>query len=330
MRNKAFWARAAVSLAICSLLFWWIDWSEVGEMLRQASGYWLLAALIAVNADRLLMAYKWRMLLSGSDAALSIKVAVQAYYVGEFWSSFLPSSVGGDAARIVWLMRRVEAGPVIISSIVVERVLGALALAMVALVGVGLFTMHSTSDVSAFLTVVLLLLLLTALALAAMFSEVAHRVAERLISKLPFNRLSHAVERVRTAVFAFREKPGLLARFLALSVVEQAFPIFVTFMIVRGLSIDLSFVWIIIGVPIALIVARAPVSVHGWGVLEGAYAIIFSTAGVPVRDAVLISLTGRVLTLLSSLPGALWSLAAKERDAPVASVSVGSEGANDE
>jgi uncharacterized protein (TIRG00374 family) len=329
-RNKAFWARTAVSLAICSVLFWWIDWSGVGEMLRQAKGYWLLAALIAVNADRLLMAYKWRMLLSGSNTALPMKVAVQAYYVGEFWSQFLPSSVGADAARIVWLMRRIGSGPAIISSIVVERILGALALAIVALVAVGLFTMYSSSNVSAFLTIVLLLLLVTALALAMIFSEAVHRVAERLISKLPLQRLSHTVESVRVAVLSFREKPGLLATFLSLSLLEQAFPILANFLVVRALSIDLPFLWLVMGVPIALIVARAPVSVHGWGVQEGAYAVIFSTAGIPPSDAVLMSLAGRVLAMLSSLPGAVWSLAARERELPVASAAPGPEGANQE
>jgi hypothetical protein len=79
-------------------------------------------------------------------------------------------------------------------------------------------------------------------------------------------------------------------------------------MLAKAYSIELSLVWLMMVVPIILAAARAPISLQGWGVQEGAYAFIFSSAGIPLSNAVMISMTGRILLILSSFPGALWTL----------------------
>jgi hypothetical protein len=57
--------------------------------------------------------------------------------------------------------------------------------------------------------------------------------------------------------------------------------------------------------------------VAGWGIREGAAALIWHAAGLDVAEGVAISISYGVVVLLSSLPGALMLLPrSSERDAP--------------
>jgi hypothetical protein len=59
-----------------------------------------------------------------------------------------------------------------------------------------------------------------------------------------------------------------------------------------------------------------PISVGGLGIQEGAYGLVFSYAGVPVTQSVMMAVIGRVLVLLSSLPGAWWMLSISKTPVP--------------
>jgi uncharacterized protein (TIRG00374 family) len=325
MMKKAVWVRATVSVTTCGGLFWWIDWRGVGGVLKAANGYWLVAAFIIMHVDRFFMAYKWLMLVRATDVPVSATAAVQAYYVSSFWAFFLPSSVGADAVRIIWLSKKVQRGATIASSVIIERLLGMLALAIVAVGGLVVFTVFIDVKVPGLSSTVWLLFAGSVIAVTGVFSQIVHRVARKLIGRFPHEGLSPVVEKARIATLAFKERPGLLTSFLILSIFEQAFPIIGNFVMAKAFSIDLSLLWLAVGIPITLAVARLPISVHGLGVQEGAYALIFSAAGVPPGKVVMMSLISRVLLLLSSLPGVLWSVSTAERVASVPVVTQGSD-----
>lgn len=101
-------ATGAISVAACILLLWWVDWSAFQETIQRANGAWLMVAFLTIHADRWFMAYKWRDLLTASGTAVSVGNTIKAYYIGSFWSAFLPASVGGDLVRISCLRKRVR------------------------------------------------------------------------------------------------------------------------------------------------------------------------------------------------------------------------------
>ena len=73
--------------------------------------------------------------------------------------------------------------------------------------------------------------------------------------------------------------------------------------------------WSVAGVLLAMAI---PLSIAGWGVREGAAALVWQAAGLDPAQGVAISISYGVVILLSSLPGALMLLRRGPEDgAPV-------------
>ena len=62
---------------------------------------------------------------------------------------------------------------------------------------------------------------------------------------------------------------------------------------------------IAVTVPLVLVLTLLPVSVAGFGVREGGFAVLLGTAGVATTDATLLSLTTVAVMAVASLPGAV-------------------------
>lgn len=306
--------RYAISFIACAALLWWIDWIVFIQTIELANWYWLVAVLAVILGDRAFMVYKWMILLRSSGVAVSWGMAFRAYFVGAFAEAFLPASIGGDVMRVTWLTYRIANSGKIISSVVVERLLGALALALVAVASFVLFARHLAGTSPELTVAIVTILSISLVGTVVIFSHRAHKAMKTLIAAIPFRGLGEMAEKARVAVLEFRGKPALLGIFLLLSICEQAFPIVANFMLAKAFSINLSLEWAAIGMPIIMAVARLPISVAGWGIQEGVYGLVFAYAGVPVTQSVMMALIGRVLVLLSAFPGAWWTISTSKQE----------------
>jgi uncharacterized protein (TIRG00374 family) len=125
--------RIAVSVALVAYLAYS---AQAWRALRPLSPHgWAYVVLIAVlvNLDRIVMAYKWGILLKAVGVDLSFGDAVRHYYIGTFWGMFLPASVGGDVIRTYRVSAQTRMGGEAASSVILERVLGLLATLIMAI-----------------------------------------------------------------------------------------------------------------------------------------------------------------------------------------------------
>jgi len=285
-----------------------VDWRECLATSKLADMYMILIVFATIQIDRVFMTYKWTILLRKSGVSISIKTALKAYYIGSFWAAFLPSSIGGDVVRVKWLMKETSDRAYIISSIIVERFIGALAQAFIALISFILLTEYMNLKVPFLSRIIYPLLLLSAVGVVMLFSRTSHKIIYGIVCHIPSRRLHESIQKVSNSLMAFRARPGLLVSFLILSTCEQVFPIISTFAMAKAFLVDLSLIWAVITVPIILAISRMPISINSFGVRESAYALILSFAGVTVSQSVVMSLVDRVLLLVATLPGALWMI----------------------
>ena len=307
MKDFSRWFRIAVSVAACLLLLRLLNWTEVAGVLKRAQFIWLLLVFVVIHLDRLLMSYKWTLLLKRSGSSVTTGTAIKAYYVSFFWSTFLPSTVGADALRVGWLSRKERGRTILAFSIIVERILGSLALGIVAIVCFAVLSLHSRFWNPALPVLIVIVLLVSAGSFLAVFSLPVHNALRKLFVRLRLERAEGIVQRTSIAAAAFKEKPGLLMIFLILSVFEQVFPITSVYFLAKALAVELPLLWVAVGVPIILMVSRLPISFNGIGVQEGAFAFVFSLAGVSVSESVLMSVADRIMLLVASVPGAIWT-----------------------
>jgi len=313
--RRGFHVRLAVSLALLLLLLLFVDWSRLGARLGAADPIVMLGVVGLATADRLLMAWKWWLLVRARDATLGLWAAIRAYYLASFAGYFLPMTVGADAVRVGALAGAGRTA-VLVASVVLERLIGALAQAVVAalsvatLVGLGLGARVGPAERWG---------LGAAVALAFAAFPFSFRAARWVAAQLgPGGGWRGAFRALAEQYAGYGASTGLLCVFFALTLLEGGFPIAIHYAAGRALGLDPGWSFYLGTVPLVFLVARLPVSLGGLGFLELSFVSLAGLLGVGWTDAFAIVGLATALYLVALVPGAVLYLipAAAIRPAP--------------
>jgi hypothetical protein len=297
--------------AALSLILWLsVDWPAAFAVLADADGRALAAALAASMATILLSARKWQLLLERARIRLAYVAAAQLYWIGSFFSNFLPTGVGGDAVRLM-LTPAPEGRAPVAASILVERlsglfvmlVLSALALLVLPIeLGVELSPLVLVAGVLALALVVLAILYQPSLVLACL-----------LLVEQGLPRFAR-----RPLHFAQRLAEGMLGRNCDARAVTVAilysFPFYGAMMIAQywmlhSVGAEVGLVAVILGAPLVSLVALTPITINGLFLAEGAFVLIYASTGVPPEVALAAAIVRRLVDLVNSGLGSIMWLA---------------------
>jgi uncharacterized membrane protein YbhN (UPF0104 family) len=137
MRRRSLWIAAQVVFvaAVVGFLAYAVrdSWAEAAPRLRDANPTDLVLATVLLAAYYLLFVVGWRWILRALGVHVSYGIALQAE-MASMLAKYVPGGVWTPAARVVWLRKAgvAAATPVVVSSILLEAGLSALA-------GVGVF-----------------------------------------------------------------------------------------------------------------------------------------------------------------------------------------------
>ena len=98
-------AKATTSILLLYLSLHWVNVGELGERLSRFELGWVALALFLLTAQVALVAARWREIATVCGANLAFISALQITIIATFFNQVLPSTVGGDGARI-WLFAR--------------------------------------------------------------------------------------------------------------------------------------------------------------------------------------------------------------------------------
>ena len=132
--------RVLATLALTGLavayLVWKIDIGQTADVLADASPWWFLLAVAIMTLTVVPMAERWRRLLRSQGMHERLPWLTRAYFVSYTAGQILPTSIGGDAVRILETSRRHRERLGAISAIVLlERALGGAATVLLGAVG---------------------------------------------------------------------------------------------------------------------------------------------------------------------------------------------------
>lgn len=302
--------RLAASLGLLAAILLMLEPQHLAAAFSAPEPRWLAAALALSVPQLVLSAWRWRLTATRLGAPLSLGEAVREYYLATLLNQILPGGVMGDAARAWRHARRPQQRPTGAAvgtaawhAVLIERASGQLALLMVVLATLGASpALRSASapleTASAASWIIALALLL------AVGSVAAWRIRPHLA------RLRQSIHHALLARAVFMRQ--LLASLL---VVASYVGVYLCCM--RMIGIDTPATVVAPLVPWVLLAMAIPLSVAGWGIREGAAALVWHAAGLNAAEGVAISISYGVVVLLSSLPGALMLLRrSSERDAP--------------
>ena len=309
MRGRLFFLfRLVVASVITVYVIRAANPSTVAAALGGVSGAWLAGASLLVLIDRSFMAYRWLALIDPAERPPFLRV-LRIFFESSFVGSFLPGSVGGDAARAWSLSRDGVSGSRSLASVLMDRLLGVIAIVASAMIGVALVPEARQS--AGVVWAVAIGAIGCAFAVGVVFSDALDRLARGLLA--PLGKTGAALARLLDALQQYRLRSRPLLAVLGASAAVQVLRVAQAWMLGRGLGLTVPFDAYLAYIPVILLVMLLPITISGLGTGNAAFVWLFGRAGVSSADAFALSVLFLALGLLGNLPGAVLYVVAPRR-----------------
>jgi len=295
--------RIVVSGLLIAFLLTSVDLSELGGALKSANIWYLLIALLLVFLRLLVMAYRWQIMLLPKGIRVPLLSLTAIYFVGRFFSMFLPTVIGGDIVRGYELSRLSSRAADSAATVVMERLIGFAAAFIICWISMifGFRYLEGTNTIIIIGALSFAFILL----LAAAFNATLMTKIVSLGRVLKRWNVEGKLMKAYRSLHAFTASKDILVKGLLVSFIHQLIGVAVSFFVSQSLGLNVSFVYFLIAIPIIWIIMMIPVSIAGLGVREGAFVLFFTQYGVSSENALLLSLLVFGLTLISALLGGI-------------------------
>ncbi len=291
--------KLAVSIVLLYLLLRSMDTALVAAILGRLPIAAIAVACALLVLQTLVLAVRWWLVLAAIGVPLKYGKIMPLTYMGVFFNQVLPTSFGGDAARMWQAYRTGVPTEAAVGSVLLERISGVIGL--VVLTTLGVWYMGARIDNEVIRLGLLAMLPLTVLGASVLAS--LDRMPDRWRQLPLLKDLARLAVDSRRVLFA----PATAIPLLLLSILSHALTAIAVYTFAEGLQLDLS-VWDCLALfPAVILVTLIPISFAGWGLREGAMVAFFSFAGVGPDTALALSLAFGVTLLAAALPGgAFW------------------------
>lgn len=293
-------------VAFAAYALWrWVDWTRVGTTLATISLGALLLAIVLAWVDRVVMGVKWRQLVRAAGGSLRVRDAISIYFQASFTDHVLPNVVTSEALRLYRGRQLGIPAPLLLGSMAIERIIGALV--AIALAGVGLMIVAAELEPrmrSTYTAIVMAAAVFGLLVIIATWWTPLHRVAGRMLRKWLPPAFFALLGKVSQALVAYRAQPTALAVNLLMALGENLLGILTFYVIGRGLGIELPMVPFFAVIAVTSLVRRVAMYIEGRGLGEGSAIAMFAFLGVDRNAAVALTFAHYAVWLVASLPGA--------------------------
>jgi uncharacterized protein (TIRG00374 family) len=289
----------AAKLALAGVLLWAVlakvDVAAIVAVVEGADVALVALWYLLVPAAMALGAWRWKILAPG----LTLPTAFKYTWIGVFYGHVLPGGISGDVAKGVSLAIK-DAGSRagLAASIVVDKVMGL----------AGLLVFFDAACIAAYAMdaghtgqirdLALLAFILTLIALGGLAAVLLALRAGWLEVRGRTNAIGRLLETAATAVRWYADKPGLLARAFAISLVLHAVNVAAMYTGFRAIHVEAGPLAAAVIYPVLSMLLVIPVSISGIGVRDATLALFFVLFGLPAASGVALSW----LQLLSLVP----------------------------
>ena len=298
--------KLAATLALVAVVLWIVgDPRAIAKLFAQMDGRYVLVAAAVATIDRVLMTFKWGLLLRAKGMTLPLWRGTRIYCASMIWGMFLPSTVGADAIRTLLTHRAGIDGKTVVASIVIERIIGFLSASLLGLISFA-FLRNINVIGEEFDTVLYAGALLLAAGTAVFALSLTRSWYDRLVALLPSGiarrRIVIRLTELHRTYVGYAASRRILGTFFALTFAEQLLPILYSWVLAAAFGVDITLILMAGVIPLTLLIARLPISIDGIGLYESTFIALMALGGVPPPVALSIALAGRIVQTLAWLP----------------------------
>ena len=271
-------AGTLISTALFVLLISRQKWDVVFDKVTGVAFWAILLSLLFYLLSYGFNTLRWCLLLWAQDVKISFWKAYTLTWAGNFASNFLPSTIGGDGFRMLAVHPYTGKKTISIGSVVLDRIINMAAMAC--LIPAPLIIFGSS--------------LRSLLGSAIVLPPGLQKLFEKYFPKFV------------NAYRSWASRPSALIYAFLSAWPSNLFPMAATYLLAHQLGMNVSF-WQALGVQtVTYFLSVLPISVNGYGLREVAYTTLYAALGATVEQASTLALLTRFLTVLSTIPGAIW------------------------
>jgi uncharacterized protein (TIRG00374 family) len=262
----------------------------------------LALAIPLACLDRFLNAYRWNILVNTKNLGISFSEIAKIYFKSVFVGLIIPSSIGGELLKGYGLYKATSKGVDSVSSVIVERIFGFIALLSVCLGGFFIFR----SVFKAIPNAVLIWSFCVAALALTLFVVFLGYFCFPFFSRMSLDKggkIGLIINRVWTSFYDYRKDKSKLCNVLFLSFLVQFVRVVFIWSLGLSLGVKSEFLYYTVFIPLAQLGSMMPLSIAGLGIEEGAFIYFFSLVGENSATILGMGILSRILNICSVLPG---------------------------
>lgn len=244
---------------------------------------------------------RWQLFLKHSGVNESFFTLVKMAFMATFMGIALPSSQGGDVARMYLIEKKHKNKlnqKTASSSVIIERMIGLSLLALIGLIS-SIFVPYFPNKEK-----VIVLISFINLGIFCIFFFLTNRWCYSIVSSLIrkigiFKKITGFIERTHYSLVVFPYKKVLLPS-VALILSLQCCTILVAYFVFLAFNVNLPLYQHMSFYPIITILTIIPVAISGLGLRESFFVYFYSLVGVSPEIAIGVSLMNYVAEVLSA------------------------------
>ncbi len=289
-----------VSGGILYFLFSHMDMKLFFHDLRNVSPYVIIFVAVFFICLQAVSAYRWSIILH-KDVDVPYRKLLAIYFIGMFFNNFLPTMVGGDIIKGLYLYKESKKGGVSVASIFMDRYSGFSALIIITSITLIMgFSLIKDTSLPGFF-----FLLVGGYTAASLIIWVGplHSWAMRILARIHFYGINKKIDALYTTLMGYKGHKDILVKILLISFAVQAGVIVGYYIVARNLGIDVRLAYFFFFIPLATVFSMVPISVGGLGLREGAFVYLFTMVGATKEQAISLSLIWFAVMVVVSMIG---------------------------
>jgi len=306
--------RVFVSAGLIGWLVFRYDWGEVFAAIRSVPVTVVGFSLFTMLVSQVVTARRLQALLAAQAINLSYFYILRLNFTGLFAGNYLPSTVGGDALKLIILARTGVIKTAAVASLAADRLISMAS--MVFFLPVTLSAAESFQLRAGSATILTAGAAGLSVALSAGIVYYFYRKgAHQNQPSAGIKRVVQIVTEIKTIAAAWVAQPRTLLMVILLSVFSILCGFLAGWLLLSwGLNIKIApLEWIAVSV-LVYFISVLPVSINGWGLQETGIVFLLSHYGASPEKALTFAVLIRILMLAVSLPGAFGMLVSNTRE----------------
>jgi uncharacterized membrane protein YbhN (UPF0104 family) len=288
-QTRSNWLRVFATLLALALVIYLISqqgWAEISEAIGRIQPWRFAAALGLMMVSRFSVVGRWHVLLRSGGVKTNWQESARITFAGLFASNFLPTTIGGDVARMGGALQMGFDPAVSAASLIVDRLVGLAG--MVFTFPIGLQMVLASADLRSG---------------SALFAL----AAENSWLKRMLHRINSLRTRLLKALRLWISQPRALITSLVFTLSHMACLFGAMYLLLEGMHDPLPYFTIAGLWSLVYVITLLPFTINAFGLQEVSITYAFNQlGGISAANSLVLALLVRTLFMLASLPGALF------------------------